>query len=392
MELVYTAKPADTGPLGRGIGTYALGQPTTGAGIRTQRYSTDPAINTWTYASVSGMAIPHGVGSVWAQAAWDMYWALVDAHGFSSDLYAGTGTAGNQRAMLYVNEGLMNTSCSPAFTDVRDGIIQAATDNHGGADVCLLWSTFAAFGLGTDAVSGGNSGTSPTNGFSVPVSCLANAPSLSVDDVQVTEGDTGTTSATFTVTQSASSNLTVSVDYATANGTAEASVGTVTQANTSAITLPASGTSGSAGPYPSTIVVPTSSPGLTDVTLTLTGLGHTYPGDLSMLLVGPQGQSVILMSRIGGGTDAVNATITFDDDGPAMSTPIVSGTFRPTNLGAGVFPGPAPAGPYGTSMSVFDATDPSGTWSLYITGYMALRQRQHLGGMEPHAGSTGRDG
>ncbi len=113
-------------------------------------------------------------------------------------------------------------------------------------------------------------------------------------------------------------------------------------------------------------MVPTSSPGLTDVTLTLTGLGHTYPGDLSMLLVGPQGQSVILMSRIGGGTDAVNATITFDDDGPAMSTPIVSGTFRPTNLGAGVFPGPAPAGPYGTSMSVFDATDPSGTWSLYI--------------------------
>ena len=52
------------GLTGRGIGTYALGQPTTGPGIRTQRYSTDPAVNTWTYASISGMAVPHGVGSV----------------------------------------------------------------------------------------------------------------------------------------------------------------------------------------------------------------------------------------------------------------------------------------------------------------------------------------
>ena len=30
--------------------------------------------------------------------------------------------------MLYVNEGLKNTACSPTFTDVRDGIIQAAID------------------------------------------------------------------------------------------------------------------------------------------------------------------------------------------------------------------------------------------------------------------------
>ena len=38
----------------------------------------DPAVNTWTYASINGMAVPHGVGSVWAQAAWEVYWKLVD--------------------------------------------------------------------------------------------------------------------------------------------------------------------------------------------------------------------------------------------------------------------------------------------------------------------------
>ena len=130
--LAYTAEVGDAGTDPRGIGTYALGQPPSGQGIRTQRYSTDPNVNTWTYASINGMRIPHGVGSVWAQAAWEVYWALVNQWGFNPNLYNAPGNAGNQRMMLYVNEGLKNTACNPTFTQVRDGIIQAATDSHGG--------------------------------------------------------------------------------------------------------------------------------------------------------------------------------------------------------------------------------------------------------------------
>jgi large repetitive protein len=47
-------------------------------------------------------------------------------------------------------------------------------------------------------------------------------PTLSIDDVQVAEGGTGTTPATFTVTLSAPSKLTTTVSYATANVTATA--------------------------------------------------------------------------------------------------------------------------------------------------------------------------
>jgi len=169
--LAYTAKPGDTGPMPRGMGTYALNQQTNGTGIRTQRYSTDPAVNTWTYASINGMAVPHGVGSVWAQGMWEVYWKLVDRWGFDSNLYNATGNAGNQRAMLYVNEGLKNTACNPTFTQIRDGILQAAQDNHGGEDVCRMWEAFAAYGLGSNAVSGGAGSTTPTNGFNVPASC-----------------------------------------------------------------------------------------------------------------------------------------------------------------------------------------------------------------------------
>ena len=169
--MVYTAKAGDRGTDPRGIGTYAFGQPVSGDGIRAQPYSTDPAVNTWTYASINGMRIPHGVGAVWAQAAWEVYWALVDNWGFDPNLYNALGNAGNQRMMLYVNEGLKNTACNPTFTQVRDGIIDAAKVLHGGEDVCRLWTAFAAFGLGTDAVSGGPASTSPTNGFSVPAAC-----------------------------------------------------------------------------------------------------------------------------------------------------------------------------------------------------------------------------
>lgn len=169
--LAYTAQPGDTGPKPRGMGTYSLNQQTNGTGIRTQRYSTDPAVNTWTYASINGMAVPHGVGSVWAQGMWEVYWKLVDRWGFDPNLYNAAGSAGNQRAMLYVNEGLKNTACNPTFTQIRDGIIQAAQDNHGGEDVCRMWEAFAAYGLGSNAVSGGAASTTPTNGFNIPASC-----------------------------------------------------------------------------------------------------------------------------------------------------------------------------------------------------------------------------
>jgi hypothetical protein len=54
---------------------------------------------------------------------------------------------------------------------------------------------------------------------------------------------------------------------------------------------------------------------------------------------------------------------------------VIAGTYKPTQgtaqSGEGGpvpanFPAPAPAGPYGTQLSVFDGTAPNGTWSLYV--------------------------
>jgi len=109
---------------------------------------------------------------------------------------------------------------------------------------------------------------------------------------------------------------------------------------------------------------------VTNVTVSLNNLNHTFPDDVDVLLVGPGGQRVLLMSDTGGGFDVTNVTLTFDD-AAANNLPnnaqIVSGTYQPTNFGGGdTFPAPAPAGPYGAALSAFNGINPNGTWSLYV--------------------------
>ena len=104
------------------------------------------------------------------------------------------------------------------------------------------------------------------------------------------------------------------------------------------------------------------------MTVTLNNLSHTFPDDIDILLVGPQGQNAIIMSDVGGGTDVVDITLTLDDDAANAlpdGTVLTSGTFRPANYGAGdPFPAPAPAPSGNVPLSIFNGTDPNGMWSL----------------------------
>ncbi len=176
LSLVYTAKAEDSGTDGRGVGTYMMNLPIDGT-IRNQLYSTDPTLNNYDYESVETYSNtrPHGTGAVWAQVLWEMYWALVDEHGFEEDLInfniTDPNEAGNKRAMFYVNEGMKYTACSPSFTDARDGVIAAVTNSFDGVDLCRVWNVFADFGLGVNAISGGSDSVSPTNGFDLPEEC-----------------------------------------------------------------------------------------------------------------------------------------------------------------------------------------------------------------------------
>ena len=138
----------------RGIGTYALGQPTNGDGIRDYPYSRDMNIDPHTYADINSVSVPHGVGSIWCVTIWDLYWDLIDVYGFDTDFYTGTG--GNNMAMQLVMDGIKLQACSPTFLDSRDAILAADQANYGGANTCLIWETFARRGIGYSATAGGN--------------------------------------------------------------------------------------------------------------------------------------------------------------------------------------------------------------------------------------------
>ncbi|HBY67369.1 MAG TPA: peptidase, partial [Flavobacteriaceae bacterium] len=107
-------------------------------------------------------AVPHGVGSVWAEMLWEMTWTLIDEHGFDPDYYNFTGDvtqdAGNIMALALVTEGMKLQPCSPGFVDGRDAIIAADQAIYGGANECLIWEAFAKRGLGFSA-SQGSSGS-----------------------------------------------------------------------------------------------------------------------------------------------------------------------------------------------------------------------------------------
>ena len=123
--------------------------------------------------------------------------------------------------------------------------------------------------------------------------------------------------------------------------------------------------------------------GLTDpiaeIRVSFLGLTHETPGDIDALLVGPGGQTVVLMSDAGEpalSPEVTDLQINFHDGAPLMpqTQKLVSGSYAPTNyVGFGEIPEmdqatptPPPLGPYGTTFSVFNGSNPNGTWTLYI--------------------------
>lgn len=124
--------------------------------------------------------------------------------------------------------------------------------------------------------------------------------------------------------------------------------------------------------YPSTITVVNGLTGSFKITVAVNGIFHPHATDLDMLLVGPGGQNVMLMSDVAGAADLQNATLTFDDaaSGQIPNIPgglVVTGTYRPTNhLVPDALPAPAPTAPHGSALAVFSGTNSNGTWRLFI--------------------------
>jgi uncharacterized delta-60 repeat protein len=222
-------------------------------------------------------------------------------------------------------------------------------------------------------------------------------PALSIHDVSVSEGNIGTKNAVFTVSMTNPSSAPVSVNYATANGTAVGDA--VSFHNTASIRIPDSGDAGNAAPYPSTITVPPGLGTISKLRVMLHGFSHEYPDDVDILLVGPTGQTSMLMSNVGGSFIVSDLTLIFDDDGPVLTENVLtSGTYRPTNRddtniddSSDTFGPPAPPGPYGSALAVFNGTNPQGEWRLFAIDDFVIDVGGISGGWSLVVSSAGGD-
>ncbi|CCH00209.1 hypothetical protein FAES_2200 [Fibrella aestuarina BUZ 2] len=219
----------------RGIGTYVLGQPTTGSGIRLYRYSYDKATvnNPVTYAKVGDVSFsrPHGIGSIWATMLWDMTWEIILQDGqIEATIYSTpanvTAMRGNVAALKLVNEGLRLQPCSPSFVQSRDAILQADQLLFNGRYRCAIGRAFARRGLGANASTGNSSNDriviedfTPIDGANLSSPTTATICTGTVFAYTATSGTAGLTYAWSRPAVSGISNTSATGSSATVNET-----------------------------------------------------------------------------------------------------------------------------------------------------------------------------
>jgi subtilisin-like proprotein convertase family protein len=99
---------------------------------------------------------------------------------------------------------------------------------------------------------------------------------------------------------------------------------------------------------------------------------HTNPDDVEVLLVGPRGQTAVIIANVGGSTDVEDESYFLSDEAVGFPLPdaakLEGGGFLPTNAtGMAIdFNDPAPNAGANSALSVFDGTDPNGTWRLFV--------------------------
>jgi len=166
-----------------------------GPGIRPTAYSTNTSVNPATYDSIETLAVPHGVGYVWNTMLWEVYWNLIDKHGYNPDLYDETGGGGNVLTVQLVMDGMKFQACDPGFVDGRDAILAADQALTDGDNQCEIWAGFSKRGLGFSAIQGTSASRADgTQAFDTHPDC---APQADVDPDSISrsvrEGNTANT-------------------------------------------------------------------------------------------------------------------------------------------------------------------------------------------------------
>jgi len=381
----------------------------------------------------------HNTGEIWASMLFEVRAQLMNRLGVA---------AGNAKMLQLVVNGMKLSPLNPTFQQERDALLSAAQASavapEAALDVADVWTGMALRGMGTGATDNGTTvvesflapGAVSINPFSVsdspgdndgfpepgePLSLtitINNPTAGTVEDVMVNvnggtavnfgtlgPGQTVINSVPYTVPANApcGSLHPVAVNVVNSTGTNTTnrtfrlgvpSVPTVTFSNSAAITIPNGApatTNGPATPYPSGITVSGLS-GNKIMKVRLNQFSHAAPNNVDMLLVGPGGQKMEILSDQGGTTAANSIDLTLADAaGTGVPAALVTGEFKPTaDAGQDAFQAPAPGPTYllpapggnATFASAYgsDGAAMNGTWNLFIMDDLAANVGSVAGG------------
>jgi extracellular elastinolytic metalloproteinase len=133
------------------VGEYSVSSP---SGIRRFPYAGYPL----TYADVKGTEV-HDDGEPYAAIIWRMI-----------ELF---GTSGRSKLFTYVVDGMNYTPATPAYENMRDGILASVANGPAPSDCTVVWQAFAQFGVGVGAkgVVNADQTITVTPSNAVPASC-----------------------------------------------------------------------------------------------------------------------------------------------------------------------------------------------------------------------------
>jgi VCBS repeat-containing protein len=126
---------------------------------------------------------------------------------------------------------------------------------------------------------------------------------------------------------------------------------------------------------------------LGDVDVSLDNLSATVAGDLDILLVGPQGQTAMIVSDMGANNAANNVSLLLDDQSSnhlLSFQALTTGQFQPANFdNSDPFqspPAPTANPSSGSALGVFNGSDPNGIWRLFLHDDSANGSTQAING------------
>ncbi|GGI88598.1 hypothetical protein GCM10007973_26180 [Polymorphobacter multimanifer] len=134
---------------------------------------------------------------------------------------------------------------------------------------------------------------------------------------------------------------------------------------------------------------------ITDLTLSFSGLSHTFPDDLVMGLLNTEaGVGFVFLSNAGGSTDISGVDLTFSDAATQQLPqsffglgPITSGTYLPSNFSGFLFTSFDNL----TSFSGFNGLSANGTWTLLTADTFAADIGTIAGGWSLDITTSGTD-